>query len=441
MTSSQMMLFGGGPPPVTYTAVVASIYQSGKSVLPGGIAPAGTGLYVLAQNSTDFSAHLVKLTSTGAVSWQRKLTLTGASDISLYGSDQVAQCCVADSSGNVYIAGVFTNSGSVGDGFLVKYNTSGTIQWQRKINATGTTSVYNVRVQLDSTGANVIVTAQWTKSSATASAVLSYNSSGVLQWQRILYTGSFNSVNLGAIAVDTSGNIFISGTDSVGGSNHGTLVKYNSTGTLQWQQAIASANSLPYIGLDSSGNIYCGGGGPKIAKFSSTGNVTWGYNFSVTNSAGYALAVDPTTGTSYGVYDNGTTNVTLSQFDNSGTNLAQNLIGLSGNQNIIGLISGGTLGVTGYYGFTKAIWSQSLAGYTAGVWLLPSNMTSNLGPGSLSLTSWTQSSYTAGTTFSNSSAGLSASANSITEAVGTLVDAAGAFTDAAGAITVTQQTF
>ena len=191
----QQMMFDPGVPPVTYTAVVASVYQSGKSMSPGGIAPAGTGLYVLSQNDTDFTAHLVKLTSTGTVSWQRKLSLTGATEIGIYGSDQVAQSCAADSSGNVYITGFFTNSGGVRDGFLVKYNSSGTIQWQRKINATGTTSVYNLRVTLNSSGTAVIVTTQWSKSSATASAVVAYNSSGVLQWQRILYTGSYNSVS------------------------------------------------------------------------------------------------------------------------------------------------------------------------------------------------------------------------------------------------------
>ena len=436
----QQMMFDPGVPPVTYTAVVASIYQSGKSMSPGGIAPAGTGLYVLSQNDTDFTAHLVKLTSTGTVSWQRKLSLTGATEIGIYGSDQVAQSCAADSSGNVYITGFFTNSGGVRDGFLVKYNSSGTIQWQRKINATGTTSVYNLRVTLNSSGTAVIVTTQWSKNSATASAVVAYNSSGVLQWQRILYTGSYNSVSLVSPIVDSSGNIFISGSDQVGGTSKGTLVKYDSAGTLQWQQGVTGANSLPFIGLDSSGNIYCGGGSPRIAKFNSTGSLTWGYNFTVTSSAGYGLAVDPTTGNLWGVYDNASSTITVNKFNNSGTNLNVNNIGISG-QLAIGLIAGGTLGVSGYYGFTKGIYSSSISGYTTGVWLLPNNMTSNLGPGSLSLTAWTQTSYTAGSTFSNSSAGLSTSANSITEAAGTLVDAAGAFTDAAGASTVTQQTF
>jgi hypothetical protein len=437
--SIQQMLFGGSNP-VTYTAVVASIYLSGKTVLPGGIAPAGTGLYVLSQNSTDFTANLVKLTSTGTVSWQRQLSLSGATAVDIYGSSLVALSCASDSSGNVYIAGTFTNSGSVSDGFLVKYNTSGTIQWQRKINAASGQSVSNMRVAIDSTGSNVVVLNNFTKSSATATAVLSYNSSGVLQWQRQLYTGSFNSVSLSALTIDSSGNIFISGIDQVGGSTKGSLLKYNSSGTLQWQQQVLSANNLPFIGLDTSGNIYCGGGGPKIAKFNSSGSVTWGYNFTVTDSAGYALAVDPTTGTSYGVYDNGSNTVTVSQWDNAATNLAKNNIGLTGNQNIISLIAGGTLGVTGYYGFTKGIWSQSLAGYTTGVWLLPSNM-ANTGPGSLSVTVWTQSSYTAGSTYSNSSVGLSTTANSITDAAGTHTDAAGAFTDAAGGLSVAQQTF
>lgn len=438
MTSSQMMLFGGGPPPVTYTALVAALYQSGKSMPPAGIAASGTSLYVTTQNNTDFTIPVVKLTSAGAITWQRVLSLSGATDVRGYGSDLIAENCAADSSGNVYVVGGFESAGVI-NGFLVKYNTSGTIQWQRKILAASNTSVNNLRVAIDSAGSNVYVIATWVKSSASASALLAYNSSGTLQWQRMLFTGGFNNVQSSAVAVDTSGNIFVGGSDQVAYPTASAfVVKYNSSGTLQWQQYIRGGSpNVNYMAFDSSGNIFCSGT-PRTFKLNSSGTVQWGFTYSSGSVSAQGIAVDPTTGDFWGVYDDGNLTVTFNKFNTSGSNTATNNIGLA--SCFASIIAGGCFSDTGLYAFTKGIFSNANSVYTAGVWILPTTMV-NTGPASRSLTYWTQSTYTAGTASTTTSAGLTSGANSITDAAGTFVDSAGAFTDSAGALSVTASTW
>lgn len=431
----QVMMFGGTNP-VTYTGLVNSLYQTGVSMSAAGIAYYSNDIYASTQDNTNFTVPVVRISSTGTITWQRKLSLTGATGVSAYGSDLVAGNLAADSSGNLYVVGAFTNSGGTADGFLIKYNASGTIQWQRKINAAGTTSIGNVRVAIDSTGTNIYVSSVWTKSSATASSVLQYNNSGVLQNQRMLYTGGFNNVGASAIAVDSSGNVF------VGGQTLGTrafIVKYNSTLTLQWQQYVtgAVAPNIQYIDFDNSGNIYLSGT-PRIFKLNSSGTVQWGYTFSTNNVSAYGIAVDPTTGNSWGSYNNGSNAFTFNQFDSSGNNTYTNNIGITGGSPNIPV--GGKLGATGYYIFAANTFITSSSTYVANFWRMPTNM-GNTGGGSVSLTNWTQSSYTVGTANSTASASLSSGTEVITEAIGTYVDAAGAFTDAAGTLSIASGTF
>jgi hypothetical protein len=437
MTASQMMLFGGGPPPVTYTALLSSLYQTSTSMPVCGVAAVGTDIYVSGQNNTNFTCTVTKISSAGAITWQRKISLTGSTGVSIYGGDLIVGNLAADSSGNLYVTGTITNSGGVGDGFLIKYNSSGTLQWQRKINAASGQSVNNMRVAIDSTGADIYISASWTKSSAGATGLVKYNSSGTLQWQRMLFTGSFNNVNASAVRVDSAGNVYVAGQDSVSGTR-GFVTKYNNAGTLQWQQYISGASSpnVAYFAFDSSTNIYCSGN-PRIFKLNSSGTVQWGYNMSTNSVSAYGIATD-SSGNSWGNYDNGTSGVTFNKFDTNGNNTDTNTATVSSAS--LSIITGGCFGDTGYYILAKSVFSTSLSSYTIGVWRLPTNF-ANTTASSISMTNWSQASYSAGTANSNSTASLSSGANSQTDAAGTFTDAAGSFTDAAGTLSITSATF
>lgn len=170
-----------------------------------------------------------------------------------------------DSSSNIYVAGWSSNAKL----YVAKYNSSGTVQWQRNFALTDTTS--HARVAVDSS-ANVYVTAIYQNSSGGLNlAIVKYNTSGVLQWQQSLAdsnTAVSQYVDCFGIATDSSGNLYISGrTKSLGssGTNRGFVAKYNTSGVLQWQRVLSASGGTQDlaitngIAVDSSANVYVTG--------------------------------------------------------------------------------------------------------------------------------------------------------------------------------------
>jgi hypothetical protein len=224
-----------------------------------GSAPASSGnvyLVGLNNNATPTTAIVVKLDSTGAVTWARKLNVSA-------GNTQGFGIAI-DSSENVYVCGTAPNAGNtLGTGFLVKYNSSGTIQWQRALVNNGNLTRLNA-VAVDNSG-NVIVGGRGGVSTSNALPgllLVKYNSSGTLQWQKAAYTSSNANVIKG-LACDSSDNIYASG--SLGAQTANYAGKFNSSGTLQWDQQWSSNNGgdgqelSNGIGVDLSGNVYYGG--------------------------------------------------------------------------------------------------------------------------------------------------------------------------------------
>ena len=119
-----------------------------------------------------------------------------------------------DSSDNVYITGLTNSSGAGANDILIaKYNSSGTIQWQRTL---GGTSSDNSQGTTDSSG-NAYITGRTYSTGAGHNDVIiaKYNTSGTIQWQRTL-GGTGNDIGYGVI-VDNLGSIYIAGR---GGSDY-----------------------------------------------------------------------------------------------------------------------------------------------------------------------------------------------------------------------------
>lgn len=192
---------------------------------------------------------LAKYDSAGTVQWQRTL---GGSDYD--DADAVA----VDSSDNVYVLG---NTGSSGAGsrdfLLAKYNSSGTIQWQRTLG--GSDNDFGFGIATDSS--NNVYVFGYSGAGFTDALLAKYNSSGTIQWQRIL--GGASSDEGKAITLDSSDNVYVSGkADSAGAGSADLLVaKYNSSGTIQWQRVLggASSDQAAGIAIDNDSNVYCVG--------------------------------------------------------------------------------------------------------------------------------------------------------------------------------------
>jgi hypothetical protein len=170
--------------------------------------------YTNSQGAGGADLLLAKYNTSGTIQWQR--SLGGASTDIGYG-------IAVDASGNVYVVGETASQGAGGDDFIIaKYNTSGTLQWQRSLGGTGTEEGFGIAV--DESG-NVYVIGRTSSQGAGGSDVLiaKYNTSGTIQWQRSLGGTGFETAR--GIAVDASGNVYVTGwTGSQGAGDNDVLI-------------------------------------------------------------------------------------------------------------------------------------------------------------------------------------------------------------------------
>jgi hypothetical protein len=252
-----------------------------------GVVNDTTGVYSLGSTSNNGEDLVIaKFNTDGTVNWQRTL---GGSGFDFYGNSNAG---ALDSSGDLYIsATVEFFDGSVFDAFLAKYNSSGTIQWQRGLGDSGNQGFGATAI--DSSN-NIYVAG----STGTDCLLAKYNSSGTIQWQRTLSGASSEAFN--SIAVDSSGNIYAAGrTNSSGAGNFDTLLtKWDSSGNLSWQRTLGltGSDSARSVAVDSSGNVYMTGQlrvpliQAFIAKYDSSGTLQWQRTFqNVNNLAGLTI--------------------------------------------------------------------------------------------------------------------------------------------------------
>lgn len=193
---------------------------------------------------------LVKYGSSGVLQWNKT-----SSEIGILG-----RALALDSLGNIYIAGDTGFGAGLTDICLEKYNNAGILQWNKTWG--GSNWDYGLGVAVDSAD-NVYVSGR-TRSFGVGDSdivLLKYDSVGIQQWNRTW--GGINTDYGNRIAVDSSDNIYLAATTvGFGAGNYDmTLVKYNFLGEQQWYYTWGDANNEFGIGvaLDSLENIYFGG--------------------------------------------------------------------------------------------------------------------------------------------------------------------------------------
>lgn len=232
---------------------------------------------------------LVEVSPTPALGYKRRLTF--GSGVTLEGLDIA-------SDGSVYVATI--NGTGTNKSGLVKYNSAGTLQWQREIS--GATFVRATDLCVDSAGNAIIVGSTGVGSGG--GFVAKYNSSGTLQWQRSI-TPASNYIRIEACAVDGSDNVIIGGTYYTGTLDTGVVMKYSSSGALQWQKSYSNggttATVLNGIASDSSGASYLVGtltvsglAYGSITKIDSAGAHQWTKRLPSSGTTFNAVALDAT---------------------------------------------------------------------------------------------------------------------------------------------------
>jgi hypothetical protein len=219
-----------------------------------------------------------KFSASGLVQWQR--TASGGG-----GFDRAYRVAVAPS-GNVYSAAMLNGLGYAGDRCaLVKYNSSGTLQWTRHIDIGG----HSTGLCLDGSE-NAYV-------SGPNGYIAKINSSGVVQWQRVV-TG-FTGYGVAAFG----GSLYFAGSD---GGSTAILICYDTTGAYQWSRSLGSSggNRFNSVAVDAAGGIYvCGsttqqGAGASdvlLARYTSAGVLVWQRTLGATgNDYGCGIATSGT---------------------------------------------------------------------------------------------------------------------------------------------------
>jgi len=138
-----------------------------------------------------------------------------------------------DSSDNLILVG----GTAAGTGVVAKYDSGGTLQWQRELDAVGTDLI--LAGSVDATD-DIYACGVTTVGGVTAGALVKYNPGGTLQWQKALYLTELTY--FWGCAVDADGNILVVGQYGAVSSEIGVIAKYEPDGTLVWQKAVTPSS-------------------------------------------------------------------------------------------------------------------------------------------------------------------------------------------------------
>jgi hypothetical protein len=361
-----------------------SVDSSGNIVVAGQYDSTTLNIYAADGTTVSFTltpnggtdGFVVKYDSSGTPVWARKIAGTGTDAARTF--IDIAQSVTIDSSGNVIVCGNYNsvqlniyaangttvafqlaNTGS-DDIFVVKYDSSGTFIWARRIG--GTDSDLGNSVSVDSSG-NIVVAGSYASSPVNIYAangttvsfsftnsgvgdffIVKYDSNGTPLWARKAASTNFDSVS--SVSIDSSGNVIVFGrysaalqiyaadgttiTSSLSGAG-GFVLKYDSSGTFIWARRLGAVTvSSRSVTTDSSGNVIAGGGyaSSSLSMYAANGSTV---SFTLTNT--------------------GSNDTFVVKYDSSGTPLwAKRMTGtLSDQANSVTIDSSGNIVVAGNY--------------------------------------------------------------------------------------------
>ncbi len=327
-----------------------------------GLTPSNNG--DVSGNHGDEDIWVVKLTSTGAIQWQRCLggsSLEWANSIQLTPDGGYIVAGVTES----YDGDVSGNHGS-GDIWVVKLTSTGAIQWQKCLGGSGGdgfyyASTYPIHIQLRPDGGYIVAGATYSNDGDVSGWHVGYNyngypttdiwvvklsSTGTIEWQKCLggsgYDGCYFYDEVDDIYDAVFFNLSIHPTPDGGyivsgltASNNGDVsgwhpdywingqpihdswvVKLSSTGTIQWQKCLGGSSTedlyiklTPDGGYIISGQTWSNDGDVSgnhgendfwVVKLTSTGAIQWQkclggsgyeffYGFQLTPDGGYIV--------------------------------------------------------------------------------------------------------------------------------------------------------
>ncbi|MBK9246566.1 MAG: S8 family serine peptidase [Ignavibacteria bacterium] len=214
---------------------------------------------------------VVKLNSSGDILWQKSMGGSGND-----GAGSIQQT----NDGGYIVAGISaSNNGDVTinhgntDYWVVKLNSSGTIQWQKSLGGSSEEQEYNSVQQTNDGGYIVAGASSSSDGDVTGNHggfdywIVKLNSSGNIQWQNSLGGNGYDFAS--SIQQTSDGGYIVAGSSELNNGditgNHGYtdywVVKLNSSGTIQWQKSLGGSgyDGAFYIQQTSDGTFVVAG--------------------------------------------------------------------------------------------------------------------------------------------------------------------------------------
>jgi uncharacterized delta-60 repeat protein len=226
----------------------------------------GSGnVYVTGQSDgsgfdTNYDYATLAYSSAGVPLWTNRYNGPG-------NGDDVPAAIAVDSSGNVFVTGYSIGADTVYDYATIKYSSTGVLLWTNRYNGSGNGDAVAAAIAVDDSG-NVFVTGESRYGTNSDYATIKYSSAGVPLWTN-WYGGLTNgNYSARAVAVDGSGNVIVTGTSWNGTNSDYATVKYSSVGLPLWTNCYDGPGyASPFNGndyttamaMDSSGNVFVTG--------------------------------------------------------------------------------------------------------------------------------------------------------------------------------------
>lgn len=220
--------------------------------------------------------------------------------------------------GAIYCAGITKATDEVSTLLLVKYVDLGATSyqaWVRTYKLPGTTGSRATEVEVDKSGNVIVAGTVGVAPPASAKGrniiVLKYSAGGTFRWRNVYDGPGHKDDSVTGMKLDTSGNVYVSGASRGAGTGRDYVtIKVRSGGSRAWVRRYsgsAGADEARGIAVDSSGNAYVTGvcnltaGKPRAVtiKYSAAGNRRWLRIYKGSSGGAYlnAIAVRRVSGT------------------------------------------------------------------------------------------------------------------------------------------------
>jgi len=197
--------------------------------------------------------------------------------------EDIPHCIITDKSGNVYVTGSSVGKGTQRDYATVKYNSGGIELWAQRYNCSGVNDDVARSIAVDDSGNIYITGNSFELGAADDYATIKYDSAGNELWLA-RYDGTGNGRDQAqSVIVDKFGYVYVTGfSQGKTGVYDYVTIKYNSYGRQTWTAVYDGPghdeDRASSIALDYAGNVYVTGFSRREKSFESQDILTIKYS-------------------------------------------------------------------------------------------------------------------------------------------------------------------